>query len=355
MRDFTLPQLCFICCIVIGLCLLSVHWFTGDAMVGFFLIQFMLCTTLLRWRFPKLGATVLLDIVVSLMFLPVTLALALFSAMYYRWYIAGIVPVIFLAIYMDMYTAAVVILAGLAGLFLGQWEKGREQWLKTRDTTAERFYELEELQGDFLAATARIERMTAVSERARIAREIHDNAGHEIVAAYMSLQTAREVMADANPDALALYDAALERLEVGANKIREAVHNLAPVTALGVEALQSTCDRFTAANVNLHVFGDTNHVPVHVWGVLEPFLNEVLTNAARHARPKTIKVNLDATPHIVRLYVENKVRTPSKYVMGNGLRNLRHRVASVGGSMVVDAGDVFRVVCVVPLRREKML
>jgi two-component system, NarL family, response regulator LiaR len=80
--------------------------------------------------------------------------------------------------------------------------------------------------------------MTAVSERARIAAEIHDNAGHEIIGAYMSLQTARELLSDSNTEALDLYDMALGRLDSGVNKIREAVHNLSPLTALGVEALK---------------------------------------------------------------------------------------------------------------------
>ena len=358
MRDLTLPQVSFMFCKIAGFGLLAARWFLGGGTMGFFLILFLLCMVLLRWREPRFGFTVYLDVVMCVFFDPLALALSLFSAMYYRRYWAVLALLVYVNIYdgaiavfnVDLYTRAIAAMGGLAGLFLGLWEKERDKGLRKRDTKAGRVYELEALQNDLLAATTQVERMTVVSERARIAREIHDNAGHEIVAAYISLQTAREFISDADPDALALYDAALERLDNGANRIREAVHNLAPVAALGVQVLEEICRRFPVVPVKFDVFGDTAHVPVHVWGVLEACLNEALTNAIRHAKPKKITVNLDTTPHIIRLCIENDGAAPKKPRMGNGLRNLRHRTAAVGGSLAVDSGNTFRVICVMPIK-----
>jgi len=304
---------------------------------------------LLRWRAPQLSQSVNIDVVATIVFFPLGLGVALFSALFYRKYWAALGLVVF---YADFYTGAIVALCGLAGLFLGLWEKEREQGLKQRDMSAGRFYEMERLQSDLQTASAQIERMTAVSERARIAREIHDNAGHEIVAAYMSLQTARLGLDDADPDSLELYDAALQRLDTGANKIREAVHNLAPVTALGVESLREICKNTHATTVDMKVFGDTNHVPVHVWGVLEACLNEAITNAIRHTNPKNIIVYLDTTPNLVRLNVENDSGVSKKLIIGNGLRNLRYRAASVGGSLTITPGEKFNVICVIPIKKE---
>ncbi|MCL2361441.1 MAG: histidine kinase [Defluviitaleaceae bacterium] len=349
MRDLTLPEICFIACKYIGFGLLVARWvITGDA-IGFFLMLFMLCMVLLRWLVPKLSYTVIVDVMACAIFFPFGMGLALFSAMYYRkyWTILGLG-----VFYMDLHMGAIGALAGLAGFFLGQWEKSRVRGFKGRDAQAERYYELEDLQTDLQTATAQVERMTVVSERARIAREIHDNAGHEIVAAYMSLQVARDGLDGADTSALELYDAALQRLEKGAEKIREAVHNLAPVTTLGVEAMRNICGDFPGAKVEFKSFGDTNHVPVHIWGVLEACINETLTNALRHAKPKIINVNLDATPKLVRLCVENHVVSKRRTTFGNGLRNLRYRAASVGGSLTIDQGEKYRVVCVIPIRSE---
>lgn len=154
-------------------------------------------------------------------------------------------------------------------------------------------------------------------------------------------------------EALELYDAALDRLNNGANKIREAVHNLSAVTVLGMETLQDICRRFPACAVEFKGYGDTSKIPVYAWNMLESCLNECLTNVARHSTAQHVSVSLDATPHIVRLCVENDgVAKSNKRPMGSGLRNLRHRAAAIGGSLSVDAGEVFRVICVIPIKEE---
>jgi len=333
-----------------SLSLLGLRWYAGGGTTGFFLMLFLVCLVLLRLRVPKAGWTSVLDVLACLAVAPIAVGVGLFAAMYYGMYFAAIAAVyVFFAV--DMYAGGIAALAAGIGLLLRLWERERDKRITGRDTDASRYYQLETLQGDLMNATAQIERMTVVSERARISREIHDNAGHEIVAAYMSLQTARGIFDGADANALALYDAALQRLDTGVEKIREAVHNLVPVTALGIEALMENCERFPLP-VNFNTFGDTRHVPVHVWNVLESCLNEALTNVAKHANPREISVQLDATAHIVRLCVENDGVLSKGRSIGTGLRNLRHRLTSAGGSLAVDGGDeMFRVVCVMPVQK----
>jgi len=336
---------------ILGFSLLSVRWIISGQITGFFLMLFMICTFLLRLRIPSLKWTVIADGLLCVFISPWALLIVMFSGMYYRFYFM----VILVLIFFDIYIASLALLAGLGGLFLGFWEKERERGLEKRDTEAGKYYELETLQGELLAATAKIEQMSVVSERARIAREIHDNAGHEIVAAYMSLQTAREIL-NAPDDVLGLYDAALDRLDKGVNKIREAVHNLAPVAMLSVDALREICERFPRDGVSFKVFGDTSNVPVHVWGVLEACLNEALTNTTRHAHATYVKVNLDTTPHIVRLLIENDgVLSNHTKPAGKGLRNLRQRATSVGGSLAVDSNKIFRIICVIPIKGDVLI
>jgi len=259
----------------------------------------------------------------------------------------------FAADFFDLSLTVLLALGALCGLFLGQWERESEQKLVLRDTEAGKYYELEHLQNDLMTTLPQIERMTAVAERARIARDIHDNAGHEIVAAYISLQTARGMLDGADADALELYDAALQRLNSGVNKIRETAHNLQTVTSIGVESLLETCEKFPGCPVEFRTYGDTARIPVYVWNMLEACLNESLTNATRHARPSYVSVELDATAHLVRLCIENDGAGKAGGSMGNGLRNLRHRAIAIGGTFSVDAGEVFRVVCVIPIQEEQ--
>lgn len=322
----------------------------GDTM-GFFLILFMVCMMMLRWRVPQTGMSGVVDVLACVVFGPLYLGIALFAAMYYGMYFA-IAAAVYVLIAVDLYLGIIALLCGGLGLLLRLWELERDKRLKSRDEEAVRYYELESLQEELLTATAQIERMSAISERARISREIHDNAGHEIVAAYISLQTVRNLLEDADPEILNLYDAALGRLDAGVTKIREAVHNLSTATAIGVEALQEICERFPKA-IEFKTHGDTRHVPVYVWNVLESCLNEGLTNIGKHANPRKISVELDVTQHITRLCIENDgvYDKGSKHGIGTGQRNLRHRLTAVGGSIAVAHGETFRLVCVVPIKK----
>ncbi|MCL1883253.1 MAG: histidine kinase [Defluviitaleaceae bacterium] len=344
----------YISLVILGFCLLLIRWFLGGEMVGFFLLLFMVCMTLLRWRFNNLKLTVILDCVLCAVLYPIALPLALFSGLYYRIYFVLPLLIVFLP---DFNYIAIAGACGISGLFLGLWEKERERALNLRDIEAGRYYKLESLQSDLLSASMQIERMTIVSERARIAREIHDNAGHEIVAAFISLQAVREEFANYDEDALQLYDAALERLDTGVEKIREAVHNLAPLSAIGVESLREICEKYPSDTIAFNSFGNTANVPIHVWNVMEACLQESLTNAAKHAKGKSVAVDFDVTPNIARLCIENDKSHNTVKIHGQGLKNLKHRVSSAGGNLSIDFGEKrdgkFRVVCVIPIKSIK--
>jgi len=339
-----------------GFGLLFAFWLDSGETAGFFLLLFLVVMSLLRWRMPRLNFTVVLDIIACLAMSLIwqdaapALALVLFAAMYFGFYWAAVSGA-YLFLNFHPILAILMVLAALCGVFLGLWRQERWDKLKDRDKSAGKYYQMESLQSDLTAALAQVERMTAVAERTRIARDIHDNAGHEIVAAYISLQTARDMIETENPEALELYDAAMERLNTGTDKIRQTVHNLAAVTALGVETLQEICHRFPVCGVAFRAYGDTSKIPMYVWNILEACLNESLTNVARHSSAKYVSVDLDVARHIVRLCVENDGGAKAADgLAGSGLRNLRHRAVAIGGSLSVDAGEVFRVICVIPIK-----
>ena len=351
------PGLCFLLCKIVGFILTFALWITSGEIAGFFLLLFLVIMALLRFRVPKTKYTLFFDITVCIAmftlweYAPYALILIMFQAMYFNIYPAAAAG-IYIFFDFEPFLAVLFVFGITCGVFLSLWERERSDKLKLRDRTAGRYYELESLQSDLTAALAQVERMTAVAERTRIARDIHDNAGHEIVAAYISLQTARSMLDNENTDALELYDAALERLNSGANKIREAVHNLSTVTFLGAENLRDICRRFPVCQVDFNIYGDTTRVPIYVWIMLEACLNESLTNAARHSDAMRVSVDLDVTPHIVRLCVENDGVMQTNGNVGSGLRNLRHRAAAIGGSLSTDAGEIFRVICVVPIKED---
>jgi len=354
------PEYSFLVCKIAGFGLMLALWFPEGETAGFFLIACLAIMSLLRWRFPKLRATILLDFALCILVVPLweyahfALLFVLFEGMYRRFYWIALVALssFYFVDDFSLPFALLLILAALSGLLLAQWEQAQEEKHDLRDEKASKYYDLKRLQTDLMTTLPELEHMTALTERARIARDIHDNAGHEIVAAYISLQAAREMLdgADSDSGALELYDAALDRLHKGVTQIRETAHNLQTVNSLGVESMLEVCENFPSCPVNFNAHGDTSLIPVYIWSVLEACLKESLTNVSRHAHASCVSVELDVTEHIMRLSIENDGAGTSAHVAGNGLYNLRQRATAVGGTISVHAGDHFRVVCVIPIQ-----
>jgi signal transduction histidine kinase len=214
-------------------------------------------------------------------------------------------------------------------------------------------HELERLKDDLLIANVQVAKMAELSERGRIARELHDHAGHDIIAAYISLQVIEELIETDPENAKKIYTEAMRRLQVGIQKVRDTAHNLTPLTHIGLDYFESLCEDFKHCPMELKVYGDTSKVPIYLWSILEPCLKEGLSNILRHSQATKVTVVLDITPYIVRLSIENDginiLSNGKQSPYGMGLRNLRYRAKTVGGNISIDVSQTFKLICVLPL------
>jgi len=352
----------------LGICLLSALWFRGgfgaEALV---LILLLAILAIARWRFPRFPAwTALVDQAACVAFLFLwpdavfALALPAFDAAAAGapWLALPVLAIVTAAGSWSVPLAAALTGAALAGWAVRLWAAQVESARRDADRDRRDRYDMEGLKGDLLAANIRSARMAELAERARIARDLHDHAGHELTAAHLALQAYGKLRESGDPQAEEMLEQARRRVGEGLEVLRATVHGLTPRQAVGLGAFEEICRRFTVRPVAFGVHGNTERIPVHVWSVLEPCLKEALANGARHAGTGRIDVNLDVGPRIVRLSVHNGPRpgaAPGAPVgaasegSGMGLRNLRQRAHAVGGSVSVDASDGFRLVCVLPL------
>jgi signal transduction histidine kinase len=238
----------------------------------------------------------------------------------------------------------------MTGLTLNFWENELKKRFKQRDYFSKKNYDLESLQNELTNALAQVEQMSIIAERSRISSEIHDNAGHEIIASYISLQTVGKIM-EKNPEkAMELFDKSMNRLNAGVGKMRDAVHNMSAVTFMGIDRMTGICENYSKVPVQFKTSGDMTGVTTNVWHVMEAILNESLTNVMKHSKATNVRVELDVTKHLVRLLIENDGVMKKNEPAGTGLRNLRYRAVTVGGSLTVSKDDeTFKVVCIVPI------
>ncbi|HET8620587.1 MAG TPA: sensor histidine kinase [Acidimicrobiales bacterium] len=200
-------------------------------------------------------------------------------------------------------------------------------------------------------------------ERRRIARDLHDLAGHTLAAVLLHVTGARHVLRrDVDEAERALRDAEA----VGRSSLDQIRATVAALRAdeLGTDpALPGAADleilvddyRRAGLDVDYSVDGDLADLDGPVGTALHRIAREALTNVARHAPGNRVAVSLAATGDGVRLRVVDSGAAAAASPAGGphfGLVGMAERARAVGGEL--DAGpsaDGWRVEARLPVRR----
>lgn len=219
----------------------------------------------------------------------------------------------------------------------------------------ERMQALEQVQLDLVEREAmrrELLRHTVIAqeeERARIARELHDETAQFLTALSLGLATLRKSL----PDAQGLKEM-MDRLQSLSGQmsrgIYRMVHDLRPAQLddLGlVAALQHLAEeerKRSGLQVSLQLKASKMRLDPLIETVLFRVAQEALTNAARHSRSDQATVRLDADEQFVTLQVQDNgvgfalaraVGPPQGY----GLAGMRERAESVGGELNIQTSS----------------
>ncbi|MFC8076997.1 GAF domain-containing sensor histidine kinase [Streptomyces sp. NPDC057307] len=194
------------------------------------------------------------------------------------------------------------------------------------------------------------ERLAVFEDRDRIARDLHDLVIQRLYAAGMMLETAQR-QSDV-PEVRAGVGKAVDELDVTIQEIRTAIFALQQGPAEAPSGLRTRVLReINMAAVPLgfkptHRFvGPVDSAVGELTGKnLIAALREALSNTFRHARASRIEVTVDANAELpdgtpaVRLSVADDGVGIPEGGRRSGLRNLRRRAESLGGSSEVAPG-----------------
>lgn len=202
--------------------------------------------------------------------------------------------------------------------------------------------------------------LAAAEERARIARDLHDSAGHAINVIAVRAGTAR---LRHDPDR---SQTALESIEELARKTVAEIDQI--VGALrepgsengggydppGLASVQALVARHASSGLEVRVssVGDRRQLDTAVDQAAYRILQEALTNAARHGTG-TAQVELDFGVAGLQLTVVNPASGSSaaRTSGGHGLIGMRERANLLGGSVETDTRDgSFRIRARLPYR-----
>jgi signal transduction histidine kinase len=213
----------------------------------------------------------------------------------------------------------------------------------------ERVANLEERARQAERETERERRLAAAEERTRIARDLHDSAGHAINVILVHAGAAR-LLAEKDP---ARSRAALATIEDLARETLTEIDGLVRAlredeveaqTPIGLAALDTLVKRHRAAglDVDVRVNGTRRALGPAVDQAAYRILQESLTNALRHGSGGA-KVALTYGPEALEIGVTNPVED-GVAPAGHGIVGMRERAALLGGRVETEQlNGLFRV------------
>jgi len=190
------------------------------------------------------------------------------------------------------------------------------------------------------------------SERAHLARELHDGTSQTLVSAKLLIESAvdeLERMRQAAPPALAK---ALARLNDSLSEVRRISHRLRPamLDTLGLPAALELLGRefgeHGRAEVRVAIEGERCELPDEVKTVLFRVAQEALANIGKHAAARHVDITLAFDAEGVQLRVADDGRGFDAQAVqldprrGIGLRNMRERLATIGGQFQLSSAPL---------------
>lgn len=189
------------------------------------------------------------------------------------------------------------------------------------------------VNADLLATRALLADSARDAERLRVARELHDVAGHKLTAMTLNLRALAADPAFAGHHELAIAQQMSAEL---LGDIRNVVQALRDARGLDLAtALRALAAPMPRPALHLEIDDDV-HVsdPTTAEAVLR-LVQEALTNSARHTDAGSVRVCLKRDGGRLAVTVEDDGRVRGPVHEGNGLAGMRERIDAADGTMAL--------------------
>ena len=175
-----------------------------------------------------------------------------------------------------------------------------------------------------------------LTERTRIAREIHDNVGHLLTRAIM-LTNADQVIATSTGDTLHAdqFGQLGHTLDEAMTMIRKSVHGLKDEGTDFRAMVEDAMATAKQSDVEIRLSNAIDAVPSHVAHAFTAVIRGALTNTIRHSAASEAHVHLIDLPGLWQLIVQGNGGVPERgrvASMGIGIADIEERARALDGT-----------------------
>jgi two-component sensor histidine kinase len=203
--------------------------------------------------------------------------------------------------------------------------------------------------------------LSAVQERNRIARDLHDSLGHALTALNIQLQTAIKLW-QLDPTQAQHFLAEAHRLgAVAISEVRQSVGTLrsnATETQTLDSLIEALAEDFyeTTGVLPVTQIDLPRELPVEIVTPLYRVVQEALNNARKYAQATEVQIQIcyEASRLWMTIQDDGRGFKPEKATTGFGLKGIRERVAMLRGNLYLESepGAGCRISIDVPLQGE---
>lgn len=216
-----------------------------------------------------------------------------------------------------------------------------------RDEVTEKNIQLSQQNRRLVDAQDNEIHLATLSERNRIAREIHDNVGHMLTRSL--LQSGALIIINKDEKMKEPLISLKNTLDSAMTSIRESVHDLhddsIDLRKIIEDALKAVNERFNV-KLDYDISDNTSgKIKLCIAGVVK----ESISNAAKHSNGNTLSVILREHPVFYQIMIEDNGKSSSIQDSGIGLKNMTERAESCGGRITFTPSEKgFRVFMSIP-------
>ncbi|CAD2251307.1 sensor histidine kinase [Xanthomonas arboricola pv. juglandis] len=187
------------------------------------------------------------------------------------------------------------------------------------------------VNADLLATRALLADSARDAERLRLARELHDVAGHKLTAMRINLRLLGADPALARRDEVAVVEQLSAEL---LSDIRNVVQSLRDDQGLDLQtALRALAAPFPRPALRLQIDPAVRITDARVAELLLRLVQEALTNAVRHADANEVAVHLQCVGAQLQVDICDDGRRAERIREGNGITGMRERLAALHGQL----------------------
>lgn len=191
--------------------------------------------------------------------------------------------------------------------------------------------EVMELNAELIATRSLLAETVRDSERLRLARELHDVAGHKLTALKLNLAALVRQPTEVKQQSIEMCAHLADEL---LTDIRGVVQQMRVQDGLNLQtAIEKMASPFPRPRLQLAIDEHAQHAPMQQAEILLRTIQEALTNTARHSQAQQLWVVVQRDSQRWTLHIRDDGRMARDWQKGNGLKGMSERLENSGGGL----------------------